>query len=180
MLQKVRDSVEKETLSTSSFSQSLTKLLLFTTVICIELICGYSATDLTPFYLTALVQAINNIYDASVFIDAEKCSIFLLVRQAIIMVCSSIAIVMSICYMFGAKPFIGWLSSVYAVRITAILIGVIVGTLIYETLKHLVLIYRFDKQKKYRTRAKKVLKDALYYDCGSDEADSWIDLVSTK
>ena len=46
--------------------------MVFTATIFIELVCGFSMTDIKPFYITILLQAINNMYDAGCSIAKKK------------------------------------------------------------------------------------------------------------
>ena len=61
-----------EKLTTDSYLECLIKTMVFTATIFIELVCGFSMTDIKPFYITILLQAINNMYDAGCSIAKKK------------------------------------------------------------------------------------------------------------
>jgi hypothetical protein len=86
-----------EKLTTDSYLECLIKTMVFTATIFIELVCGFSMTDIKPFYITILLQAINNMYDAGCSIAKKKQVFQVNLLQGITFLLALIDLISAVC-----------------------------------------------------------------------------------
>lgn len=115
-------------LTTKNFLTCLLKTLVFTVTITIELLCGFSSSDVRPFYLTILLQAINNIYDSTSCIANAPKSFSIASSQGIAIFLAVVDAILAMVFIFipetaflSSSGFTIFLSSLFIAGVPVIL-----------------------------------------------------------
>ena len=142
--------LHKQTTFSATYAASLYKLLIFASIISVEMIIGYttSSDDYTMFYLTTLCQSFSNFYDASTFL-VEKYSFRIVLRSSCIMISSVLAVCISICYLVteNSNSIHVLLSNKYSVFIVIILISLILFWLVVDCFSLGIKLYDIEKMQ---------------------------------
>lgn len=166
--------------TTSSFKECLYKLLLFASTIILELLLGYteSSGEYTAFYLTVLVQSVNNFYDSSGYLDTEKFAISSIVRTSLTMISSVGAFGASICYITSkdGSELKLLLSSGIALYIVAGLLAIIIIFLIVELIIHLAILFHQQKNSAKSSDSTACAKTTGAKNFFSDDSLDYMDL----
>ena len=150
-----------EKLTTDSYLECLIKTMVFTATIFIELVCGFSMTDIKPFYITILLQAINNMYDAGCSIAKKKQVFQVNLLQGITFLLALIDLISAVCFLGNPQ-----LQSVASRK------GVILLSCIFV---HLSIIYRREKYSAGSSVRNVIEPKDLGMQSDCDDACNWDD-----
>lgn len=138
---------KKETFS-ETYAASIYKLIIFASIISVEMIIGYTTSndDYTMFYLTVLCQSFSNFYDASTFLN-DKYVFKILIRSICIMFSSVLAVCISICYLVtkNYNSIYNILNNVYCIIFVVLLISSILIFLVEDCVKHVIILHNIEE-----------------------------------
>ena len=101
-------------------------------------------TDIKPFYITILLQAINNMYDAGCSIAKKKQVFQVNLLQGITFLLALIDLISAVCFL-GNPQLQSVASSKGVILLSCIFVGFILLLLYREIFVHLSIIYRREK-----------------------------------
>lgn len=162
----------KEKLITESYLECMIKTAVFTSTILIEMICGFSSTDIRPFYLTVLLQAINNMYEVGGSIAKGPKKFTLNMLQGGVFLSSVVDLILAICFMANVE-LEKYASNIVIKRIVFVLTASILMLFCREITLHLKLI----KEKEKAVAEENTLdKENIQLEQGYDDAIHWDDI----
>lgn len=138
-----------EKLTTDSYLECLIKTMVFTATIFIELVCGFSMTDIKPFYITILLQGIT----------------FLL---------ALIDLISAVCFL-GNPQLQSVASRKGVILLSCIFVGFILLLLYREIFVHLSIIYRREKYSAGSSVRNVIEPKDLGMQSDCDDACNWDD-----
>ena len=158
-----------EKLTTDSYLECLIKTMVFTATIFIELVCGFSMTDIKPFYITILLQAINNMYDAGCSIAKKKQVFQVNLLQGITFLLALIDLISAVCFLGNPQSRKG------VILLSCIFVGFILLLLYREIFVHLSIIYRREKYSAGSSVRNVIEPKDLGMQSDCDDACNWDD-----
>lgn len=184
----------KRAYTTDSYSKCMCKLVVYAATIFVELVCGgifisdAESSILLALFLAIFVQSVNNIYDAFNYLDPNKYTSFVIVRQTIVAACSTISLVLSLIYMyqigastsekellesFNSKKY--WIGFCVASIILSLVIEVLEYLFRMVSKSHQIKMCDTNKVSNNQNSNKILASDVVYYLYEYDEADNWPD-----
>ena len=134
----------------------------------------FSMTDIKPFYITILLQAINNMYDAGCSIAKKKQVFQVNLLQGITFWLALIDLISAVCFL-GNPQLQSVASRKGVILLSCIFVGFILLLLYREIFVHLSIIYRREKYSAGSTVRNVIEPKDLGMQSDCDDACNWDD-----
>ena len=134
----------------------------------------FSMTDINPFYITILLQAINNMYDAGCSIAKKKQVFQVNLLQGITFWLALIDLISAVCFL-GNPQLQSVASRKGVILLSCIFVGFILLLLYREIFVHLSIIYRREKYSAGSSVRNVIEPKDLGMQSDCDDACNWDD-----
>lgn len=161
----------KEKLTSERYLDSMIKAAVFTSTILIEMICGFSSKEIRTFYLTVLLQAINNIYEVGYSMAKKPRTFTVSLLQGIVFLASVVDSILAICFMANVElePY----ASNNAIKMIVFVLTASVLILFYREIT--IYLKLMKRKEKISVEGRLIKKEEMLLEQGEDDAEQWDD-----